>query len=297
MAGILFSYTNPNNNTKMSLPLRLPPTSIQWSYSLNTNKIDTYGGQVIQVLSINWNQLTLQGRFGKEGPHGRILNSDNTITGRKASDYWNYNSNNLYAIGLSQMTAFFQQYFAQASQGFDRKLTGAGNYDQVPMTVSYVGGLDAQEGSWNVYPISFPSYSRSNEEFAPQWQVTFEIEEADYAVNYSVMIKELDSLQPGVGYIPYNMYSDPLGQFLTTDQSRTQTAISLAAQLYNSALDVTVDHFYNNFLPNATSNDYAQMLLNGGSIPNVTSDQLSKIQQQINSSAGVINQTGVIGGK
>lgn len=291
------SFSHPNIPT--DLVLRLSPTMVEWTFNLNYRKENTYGGQVVQILSINYDRLIIEGQFGKEGPHGKIKQNDGTLTGRSVDSFWDFRTGldnpfsfttgialnphsgpNLYAIGLTQMTAYFQEYFAIASQGRDRAL--AGHYDQEPVTVSYDGGLDSFERNWTVYPVDFPSYSRSLEEFAPKWRLEFEVEEADYTINDATIQKAIDdinNLRANVGYTPYWVFSDPLGQQMLDKGITAASQFNALERSYDDIASHVFDHF-NEFLPYYTAEDYAHLIFTGASIPNLYADETSILSQK-----------------
>lgn len=45
----------------------IDPSTAKWSYELNTNKIETYGGTVVQILSRNIGDLTITGYLSSKG--------------------------------------------------------------------------------------------------------------------------------------------------------------------------------------------------------------------------------------
>lgn len=254
-----------------SLTLRLNPTKVEWTYNLNTKVEQTYGGQVIQILSINFDQLILEGRFGKEGPHGKVTKNQKLVD-TNSSQLWEYGSNGIYATGLTQMTSFFQDFFQIASQGNDQHINPGLHYDQEPMIVTYGGSLDdnafpSGERQWKVYPIDFPSYSRALEEFAPQWRVVFEIEQEDYDIKVATLEYELNNFRHNIGYQQYWEFSDPIFNFLKLNgQAITQKNVTQAEKQYN---DVVTKEFgdINEWLSELSSSDYTSLILNGGSAP------------------------------
>src|SRR3954465_11882549 len=102
MPGIIFDH--PRVGT---LNLRLAPTSVEWTYNMNVRTYDTFAGQVVQVLSMNFGDFVIMGRFGREGPHGKNLDN-NTITSRTAGELSDYKNAGIYAVGLTQMTEYFR---------------------------------------------------------------------------------------------------------------------------------------------------------------------------------------------
>ena len=82
MAGVRFQHDVG------TLDLRLPPTQVEWDYKLNTQTYQTYAGEVVQLLSVNFNKVSFQGQFGLEGPHGKNL-VNGRLVDRPASDFTN----------------------------------------------------------------------------------------------------------------------------------------------------------------------------------------------------------------
>lgn len=186
--------------------LRLNPTSVKWSYNLVTNVENTYGGQVVQILAVNIGQLTIEGRFGKEGPHGKVV-KDGKILEKDYDSFWVIDNNGKYGNGLTQMYEWFIRYFSVATQGGDDIVSGS--YDQRPVTLTYGGAGEPHK--WKVYPVSMPSYKRSNEDFAPEWQVVCEVEEADRQTKRAAIDEEIANLKDKTGVVP-ERYSMPPGK-------------------------------------------------------------------------------------
>lgn len=265
-------FTHPNSEVG-SLRLRLSPTNVEWSISLNTSTTNTYGGQVIQLLSINYDKFVIEGRFGKEGPRG----VSRPGVPRHISESRDYAGRSGLQIGLTQMTEYFTRYFAIASQGGDRKSTG--NYDQQPMRLSYEGGLDSFERNWLVYPTSFPSYRRSNVDFAPEWRVEMEVVEADQNIvkrDATVEMEKLKALAGGFGYRPLNEFSDPLGVDANnnplSDEEKAVLAIEKATRANADEVRTLYEHFGKEFLPALTEDDLAELIFFNASFPAILDD-------------------------
>jgi hypothetical protein len=278
MPGVSFSHPNPSIG---SLFLRLAPTMVDWSFNLNTKVQDTYGGQVVQLLSINFDKFVISGQFGKEGPRGATRGSDKEIFRRSqmnnnldggVRDY--SGSAGLYSNGLTQMTEYFSRYFSLATQGVDTK----NNYDERPMTISYEGALDVPTGvagqsveQWKGYPISFPSYKRSNQNFAPQWMVEFKVYEAPARVNALQRMKELDRLKNDTGYRPNNEFSDPYGRtFLEAKAKGKDGNLKELLKIAQAAVDEDLDNIARTFgelMPAFTDAALEELILQSASIP------------------------------
>lgn len=296
MPGVQFAH--PDIGT---LNLRLAPTSVDWGYELVTSTTPTYAGEVVQVLAINFTNLTIEGVFGKEGPHGAVLNGGR-LESRPSGDLRNFaNAPGPYAIGLTQMTEFFQQYFAVASQGHDARIEG--HFDQTPITLKYDGASDigissGQPETWKVYPVSFPSYSRSLEEFAPAWRVECEVFEAPEDVQLATqkdVITQLSgtdasAFRPGVGYRPFNPYSDPFHpnapNFDQLSPSQKQVLLKQASEQANANVDKLYDS-WRQMLPAYDDETMTKLIQIGGSMP-LTADEtaFTKTTSGSNSTTG-----------
>jgi len=251
-----------------------------------TSTTQTYAGEVVQVLAIRFTNLTISGQFGKEGPFGATL-ANGSLTQRSVDQRRDFSPSSQYAVGLTQMTEFFRQYFAIASQGHDSQIEG--HYDQEPMTLLYEGASDIGVATgtserWRVYPTSFPSYSRAIDEYAPMWQVSCEVYEAPQDVllaTQSDVLKQLsgtdaDAFRPGIGYRPFNPFSDPFniaGLGLNADDPLLNLSATQKLALYATAqeqADSNVDKLYKDWRDMIPAMDEAglnKLLSIGGSMP------------------------------
>jgi len=268
MAGVVFSHPNPSVGT---LNIRLAPTQVDWSYELNTTTQNTYAGQVVQLLSINFDKFTIMGQFGREGPWGRGIVNGRYLP-RKVSDRADYRGGSgPYRVGLTQMTEYFRRYFAVASQGRDARAQG--HFDEKPMRVTYQGALDIdvddgiKDGDWLIYPVSFPSYRRSNEDFAPEWRVEGQVVEADSNIERVSMEAEINKLREAVGFTHFNPYSDPFAP--TGVNPKTNLTPKRLEQLYKQARKDAlenalerVDH-YHTIIPEYTDEALEELLYYG----------------------------------
>lgn len=114
----------------------------QWGYNLNTQTYPTYGGEVVQILSVNIGDITMGGSI---------------TTYRQAQVIYSY----------------FARYFQVATQG--TKGTPDSNnymsYDQLPMTFSY----PMRGWRFQIQPKAAPGYRYDVELVNPVWQMTAHI--------------------------------------------------------------------------------------------------------------------------
>lgn len=281
---ITFHYTHPDvkpqkgkQPVNRSLRLRHNPTEINWTYNVITREFDTYGGQVIQVLSVNIDNLVFQGQLGKEGPfgvkrvgssavddprwHGRV--PPGGFVTRSHSEQFEYNG--VQYPGLHAMVEFFREYFALVSQGGDPQ--NPGRFLQIPMQVDYgntytemidgkevTGRTDHRGRSWTIVPRNFPSFRRSNENFAPEWRIECEVVEADKSILYKEKQAAIARLHAAIGYKVRNPFSDPL-----------------ADPAYNlDDITMKIVSQFRAFLPKITQGDLEDMIWQNITVPNVT---------------------------
>jgi hypothetical protein len=264
MAGVVFSHPNvPDPLKPIPLVLRFAPTEVDWTYNLLTSETNTYAGQVVQLLGVNFDSFTIQGRFGRdsrddyelrEGVAWTRKSPPSTLAGK-------------YGPGLTQMMEWFKMYFQIASQGAG---VDTNRYNQQPVTITYSGTYDTPadinkfESQWKVYPISFPSYRLANDNFAPEWKLECQVFEAPTFLVGQVMDEAISRLKYKPLYQPGSAWSDPfpisLGSHPTAAQERAAALSAL-----NAVENVT--DIFSTMLPTYTPSDVLAMIEQGFSHP------------------------------
>jgi hypothetical protein len=268
---------------------------------MNTNKYTTYGGEVVQVLGVNFDRVIFQGQFGKEGAHGKNLTQQGgrmVLVNRPVSEYTNWATSQPYGVGLSQMAEYFKTYFSAASQGRDDDPHDL-HYDQEPMVVKYQGGNDIPADvnkaqlEWKVYPVGFPSFRRSNEDFAPEWRVECEVYESPFPITDSEHADLFARLKQGVGWKPMNPFSDPIAQLMDPSIKDPKEAMEKAFADLELNIDQVID-YYRNLVPALDPQSIEELLLSGASMVNIYNmNNQSKHKNRTKSSFGP--EEGVVG--
>jgi len=246
------------------------PVEVDWTYNLITMETNTYAGQVVQVLGVNFDRFTISGRFGRDGYEDYQANTKDSAA---TAMWWERKNAPSFkdSKGLTQMWTWFRSYMSIASQGISSGGSLAyEHYDQQPVTITYEGAShtpvddNKSETTWRVYPINFPSFRIANDNFAPEWRVECQVYEAPRSLGPQIMQEAIKRLAYEPIYTPGNKFSDPNPH----DPRDSQKKINQAAlDAYESTL-AAADFFMLN-LPNFPPEDLSQMIIQGYSMPNI----------------------------
>lgn len=190
-------------------------TEITWSYNMNVQVFPTYGGEVVQILSVNIGDLMMAGQF------------------------------RTYAQ-MERFYRYFFKYMQVASQGKNEaSVAGATSYNQKPIRFVYgTRGWD-----FEIMPTSAPACRWATEVVAPVWQLTaFVVDDYGDAQRLSELIKDnidLDGLESTegeftitgeIGFVADNPWSEPWPQDKTFNPDRVRDAWDEAGDYYNKLI-------------------------------------------------------------
>lgn len=138
MANVSFSHP------LMAQPLLIDtnPDQIVWAYGLNTSVYPTYGGEVVQILSVYFDDMTVSGTVGT------------------------------YAE-LEAIYSWFIAYMQYATQGRDQP-----SFDQQPVTFLY----PERGWSFQIWPKALPGFRYGRDVVAPTWKLVAAVKEPDATV-------------------------------------------------------------------------------------------------------------------
>lgn len=221
---------------KIKLPLGVG--GVSWTYTLNHNIQDTYGGQVVQILGVSIDNLTIRGNFAGFDPHWGVDGSGKSRHGDRA---W---SNSPYASGIVQMAEWFRSYFEQTTQGaYGQQLKTSQRYSEKTMLFTF----PARGWRFVMRPTAFPSVVLDNETNAPEWVVQAEfVEDAEQNQAFVSSVtdqaySQIEQLKEGVGWERNN----PLSGWIT-DDGETYDGITPTDAL-KKLLDSWEESVWNNF--------------------------------------------------
>lgn len=207
---------------------------IGWAYALNVAEFPTYGGEVVQILSVYIDDLTIEG------------------TVRQYPD-------------VEEIYEFFMQYFTIATQG--SSAASADKYSQVPMIMEY-----AHRGwRFEIQPLEAPGFTYATETVAPKWQIkahmvdkTPDVSKLQDLIVQELINKEQFSLKgtisPESGDPAQNPFIAP-GTFLG-DKFVESTAKQAAEGV------TKIGDYYNSLLPSYLNDTFFQAETAVGAKPN-----------------------------
>lgn len=112
-----------------SLKWRVDPSNVSWNYQIDANRIETLGGQVVQILGSTLSDLTVSGDLGQD--HGR------------AQESWqlaNAFHQNIKAMMDWQTLPAKQSNFSPMKNGKPKSFTDAGVVHR-PFSFTYMDGV------------------------------------------------------------------------------------------------------------------------------------------------------------
>jgi hypothetical protein len=207
--------------------------AIEWGYGLNTANFNTYAGEVIQILSVFIDDLTIEGTM------------------------------RTYAE-VDAFYDFFLTYLQVATQG-DRlnPIRGQSSYNQKPMRFKY----PHRGWEFEIIPTATPGLRYGREVVAPTWQLNAHVvDDTGDVKQVSELIREEVELQTERGeefglegkirFIEDNPFSDPVtrkkGKFVPLELDESFKEIS---------------DWYTNLIPSYLEGDFEQLIGSASSKP------------------------------
>ncbi len=221
---------------------------VAWSYRLNTASFPTYGGEVIQILSVFIDDLKVSGTVAQYDDAERIYR-------------------------------FFMRYFTIATQGASAA-TSSLKYEQKPMVFSY------PHRGWvmEIQPLKAPGFTYATETVTPTWQMQAHV--VDDSPNVDDL-KELVSLSAGelgslenVTAVPHGTNSFKLTGVIAPDMGDPAQNPFVApgkvglGEKFNPAEGKAVTEglgkiadYYNHLLPSYLGGDFSNVVTEIGAKP------------------------------
>lgn len=198
-ASPVFSHPNPKIG---SLEIGTGLDECSWAYNLNTAVYPTYGGEVVQILSVFIDDVTISGTVS---------------TYSQAEAIYSY----------------FANYMQLATQGFG----GGPAFIATPVTFVY----PARNWSFQLFPKTAPGFAYTFDTVAPTWQITAHVEDDSVdlkpiknAISAALasQLTVFEGLNDEIGPDSGNPDTDPFQTF----NGNVATGVQNASTYYNSLI-------------------------------------------------------------
>ncbi len=180
------SHVRPCIQKDGSLRISTGANQITWGYGLNTMTYQTYGGEVVQILSAYIDDLSIGGDVQS------------------------------YAM-MEDIYIWFLLYMSVATQGAgDAGQPGVSSYSEEPVTMYY----PHRQWTFSIKPKALPGLRMARDVVAPTWQMTAAVVEADPEVEAFTLagaMEGLKEIQAGIGFEEENPFSSPSGKKYDAD--------------------------------------------------------------------------------
>jgi hypothetical protein len=170
-AQIIFSHPGVDSMMgKLIVPIK--PDEITWSYGLNTQTYPTYGGEVVQILSMNVGDMSVTG----------------TLRSYKQ---------------MERVYSWFLSYMQQATQG-----RNSASYDMTPVEFEYL----ARGWKFKIMPNQLPGFKYGREVVAPSWKISASVVEVDDDFQNIVLSQgQFNGIASGAGFEPFGKVTAGIG--------------------------------------------------------------------------------------
>lgn len=227
---IIFNHPYVNGGTP--LVVHTGADHIKWSYSLNTANFPTYGGEVVQILSVAIEDVTIHGVAGS------------------------------YAQ-IEEIYGYFVEFIQIASAGRGKDpVAGQTAYNQQPMLMQY----PHRGWAMKIVPRSLPRFRKGRDVIAPEWEIgAYVVDDSDDVQELKDLVLQGTSVQGdsfeltgAVGFQAANPWSDPFpenGGKVDFDPQKTAAAWK------------GYGDYYSNIIPSWTSGDFSAITSSFASSP------------------------------
>jgi hypothetical protein len=236
---VIFSHPLVSK-AKGDLVLTVNPYEVVWSYGLNTANFPTYGGEVVQILSMYFDDMSISGQVRSYGDIERIY----------------------------EWFALYMQVAAQGNKG-------NGSFDSQPVTFKFPD----RSWEFRIYPKALPGFKYSRDTVAPTYAITAAVLEPelqteqdfrDLIINEAQFLamagKDFDTFgkaTAAIGFTEDNPFSGPTSQ-----------AFSKPGSLDSG--NKAAGDFFTQLIPSWLSGDFSDTEATS-KVPNKISDILKKL--------------------
>ena len=242
---LLFHHELVNNGVPLIVTTGID--EVAWAYALNTAQFPTYGGEVVQILSVYIDDLEVEGTVRTYAEAEAIY-------------------------------SFFMKYFTVATQGSEQ--ADQDKYTQVPMIMEY----GHRGWVFEIQPKETPGFTYATELVAPKWKLkahvvdkTPDVKKLQDLVVQELVNKEKFSLKgfisPESGDPGQNPFIAP-GTFLG-DKFVAETAKQAAEGV------TKIGDYYNSLLPSYLNDTFFEAETAVGAKPNFGNEGSGKGSKEV----------------
>lgn len=170
----VINFVHPLMNRPLSV--ETGADSFRWSYESKTASFPTYGGEVVQILGVYIDNISIQG------------------TVRSYAE-------------MEEIYGWFVEYIELATQGSGPDPS----FSEEPIAMFY----PERGWRMTIQPISVPGFRLSNDTVAPKWRIEAAVYEADPEITKLTLekaVKGITELNADIGFDEDNPFSDPKAQ-------------------------------------------------------------------------------------
>jgi hypothetical protein len=168
------TFHHPSPQVPTDLTIQVKPDEMIWAYGLNTANFPTYGGEVVQILSMYVEDLNI---FGTVSTYAEI----ETIYG------------------------WFINYMQIATQGHG----GKAGYDMTPVEMTY----HHRNWKFNILPKALPGFKYGRDLVAPTWHLQAAVVEFSENFQDTVLSEKGQAIQvdQDSGFEPFGAVTGEIG--------------------------------------------------------------------------------------
>jgi hypothetical protein len=230
---MLIEFSHPRVEDNKPLQIEIGPEEVGWGYVLNTAEFSTYGGEVIQILSVYVDDLMIAGNL------------------------FSYNQ-------LEKIYHFFLEYMIIASQGY----SGDGSYVQTPMLFKY----PHRQWEFEIQPLAAPGFTYELESISPQWEMQAHIVDrtpnagALTELIVSQVLNGQGETFSLTGFISPDARDPDQNPFAAPGTVTGNTFTPLNPTQVGEQISKIAD-WYNNLIPSYLNNEFQSIIGEGGAEP------------------------------
>jgi len=206
---------------------------VQWSYNLNVAEFPTYGGEVVQILAVYIDDLSITGTLRDHAE-------------------------------LESIYGFFMEYFTVATQGSSQISVEGEKYTQAPMIFEY----GHRNWRFEIQPLEAPGFEYGVEVITPRWEMKAHVvdKSPDVGKLQDLVATQLVNNEQFKGII--SLEGNPeVNPFVAPGVVKGDTFTESSAKVAEERLARIGDYYSGTILPSYLNDTFVQALTTPGAKP------------------------------